>query len=150
MLPAPVGTDWTHPQVGVGVIVRRGEELLLIQRGRSPGLGQWSIPGGRQEPGETIFATAVREVLEETGVTIRPLRVLTAVDSISRDADGRLLFHYTVIEVEADWLSGEPVPNEEVLAARWATRPEWETLITWPPLRAVLLQAFDAVPANRA
>ena len=60
----------TRPWVGVGVIVFRGDEILLIKRGRPPGLGEWGIPGGAQNLGETVFEAAEREVREETGVRI--------------------------------------------------------------------------------
>ncbi|HYC02814.1 MAG TPA: NUDIX hydrolase [Azospirillaceae bacterium] len=133
-----------HPRVGVGVIVRRGDAVLLVRRGKPPGLGEWSLPGGSQELGETLFETAAREALEETGVTVRPVSVLTGVDNIERDADGRVRFHYTIIDVLADWVSGEPVPGDDATAARWAAPEEWRALVTWPPLLEVLEMALRA------
>lgn len=135
------------PQVGVGVIVRKGDALLVIQRDKPPGAGRWSIPGGRQEAGETLFDTAIREVREETGVEITPRHILTAVDSIGRDAAGGLAFHYTVVEVVADWRAGDPVAGSDARAARWADRPTWEGLIDWPPLRDVLDRALGPAPS---
>ncbi len=133
-----------HPRVGVGIIVRRGDAVLLVRRGKPPGLGEWSLPGGSQELGETLFETAAREALEETGVTVRPVSVLTGVDNIERDADGRVRFHYTIIDVLADWVSGEPVPGDDATAARWATPDEWRALVAWPPLLEVLEMALRA------
>ena len=133
-----------HPRVGVGTIVWKGPALLLVQRGNAPGAGRWSVPGGRQELGETVFETAVREVREETGIVCRPTGVLTAVDSIDRDADGRVSFHYTIVEVVADWVAGQPVAGDDALAARWATREEWEGLVDWAPMLAVLRLAWDS------
>lgn len=133
----------THPRVGVGCLVWKGDQVLLIRRGKPPGLGEWSLPGGGQELGETLFQAAEREVREETGVQARARSVLTAVDGITRDADDTLLFHYTIVDVEADWIAGEPVPADDALDARWATQAEAAQLVAWKPLRQVLTMAFD-------
>ena len=76
--------------------------MLLIRRGRAPRLGQWGLPGGAQSVGETLFEAAAREVLEETGLEVVPQAVVTALDSISRDEDGGVQFHYTLVEVVAE------------------------------------------------
>lgn len=133
-----------HPRVGVGCIVWKGDSVLLIRRGKPPGLGEWSLPGGSQELGETLFEAAAREVLEETGVVARPLAVLTAVDNIVRDAAGGIAFHYTIVDVVADWQAGEPLAATDVLDARWATRDEWRALVAWSPLLEVLEMAWAA------
>jgi ADP-ribose pyrophosphatase YjhB (NUDIX family) len=80
----------SHPQVGIGIVLLRGDEVLLVRRGRPPASGAWSLPGGRQELGETAEACARRELLEETGVTAGPLTLIGYVDSIHRDAAGRI------------------------------------------------------------
>lgn len=133
----------THPRVGVGCLVWKDGQVLLIRRGKPPGNGEWSLPGGSQELGETLFAAAEREVIEETGVTAQARSVLTAVDNIVHDADGRLAFHYTIVDVEADWIAGEPVPGDDALDARWADLAACEALVAWEPLRAVLRDAFS-------
>lgn len=132
----------THPRVGVGCLVWKQARLLLVRRGKPPGHGEWSLPGGSQELGETLFQAAEREVLEETGVTARARSVLTAVDNIVHDAAGALLFHYTIVDVEADWQAGEPVAGDDALDARWASRDECEALVAWEPLKQVLRMAF--------
>jgi 8-oxo-dGTP pyrophosphatase MutT (NUDIX family) len=76
-----------RPIAGVGVVVLRGDQVLMIRRGREPRMGQWSIPGGKQEVGETWRETAVREVLEETGVEIDVIGIVDVVDAIVRDGD---------------------------------------------------------------
>lgn len=131
-----------HPRVGVGCLVWKGDDILLIRRGKPPGMGEWSLPGGSQELGETLFQAAEREVREETGIQARARSVLTAVDGITRDTDGTLLFHYTIVDVEADWVAGEPVPGDDALDARWATQTEAEALVAWTPLKQVLRMAF--------
>lgn len=128
----------------MGVIVWKGDAILLVRRGKPPGVGQWTPPGGSQELGETLFATAVREVREEAGLEIRPTGILTAVDSIVRDPDGSVRFHYSIVEVVAEWVAGDPVAGDDALEARWATRAEWEALVTWAPVMDVLRQAWTA------
>jgi len=66
------------------------------------------------------------------------------VDNIVRDDDGRVRFHFTIVDVVAEWLEGEPVPGGDAVAARWADAGEWNDLVAWEPLRAVLRLAQDA------
>ncbi|MBT3399299.1 MAG: NUDIX domain-containing protein, partial [Rhodospirillaceae bacterium] len=76
-----------RPIAGVGVVVLRDDQVLMIRRGREPRIGQWSIPGGKQELGETWQETAVREIREETGVEIDVIGIVDVVDAIVRDGD---------------------------------------------------------------
>tara|TARA_R110002110_G_scaffold415612_2_gene651549 strand:+ start:17565 stop:18122 length:558 start_codon:yes stop_codon:yes gene_type:complete len=77
----------SRPIAGVGVVVLRDDQVLMIRRGREPRMGQWSIPGGKQEVGETWHETAIREVREETGVEIDVIGIVDVVDAIVRDGD---------------------------------------------------------------
>lgn len=108
-----------HPLVGVGVVVWRGEEVLLIQRGKPPRLGQWSLPGGLQKLGETVFEAARREVREETRVAIDVLAVVDIVDSVQRDGDDRVKYHYTLIDVVAEWRAGEAQAGDDAAGVVW-------------------------------
>jgi len=139
-----------RPRVGVGVVVRHAGRFLLVRRGKPPGEGQWSLPGGSLELGETVFDCAEREAFEETGITVRATGVLTAVDNIERDADGRVAFHYTIVDVLADWVAGDPVAADDATDARWATPEEAVALVEWPPLRRVLRLAAGHRPAEEA
>lgn len=134
-------------RVGVGVVVWRGDRVLLVRRGRPPRLGEWGLPGGGQEVGETLFEAAVREVREETGVTIEPLQILTAVDGITRDEEGRVRFHYTLIEVAAEWRAGEPRPSDDVTDVRWAGLEEVEELVAWDETRRIIELAARSRPS---
>jgi ADP-ribose pyrophosphatase YjhB (NUDIX family) len=120
-----------RPWVGVGVVVWRGDEVLLVRRGRPPRQGEWGIPGGAQALGETVFAAAIREVLEETGLTVRPTAIVTVVDSISPDADGRVAFHYTLVEVSAEWVAGEAAAADDVDDVRWAAAGAVGDWVRW-------------------
>ncbi|MBI1777420.1 MAG: NUDIX hydrolase [Proteobacteria bacterium] len=121
----------SRPWVGIGVVVLRRSEVLLVQRGKPPRLGQWGLPGGAQHVGETVFEAASREVLEETGVEIEPKAIVTAIDSISRDEAGRVRYHYTLVEVVADWRAGEAAARDDAAAAKWVTVDAIETLGMW-------------------
>jgi len=112
--------DSTLPIPAVGVVVWRGGEVLLVRRRKPPRRGQWSLPGGRQEPGETIREAAAREVREETGLTIRVGRLLDVIDSISRNVAGGIEFHYTLVDYDADWVAGEAAAADDVTDVTWA------------------------------
>ncbi|MBP2294901.1 NUDIX hydrolase [Azospirillum rugosum] len=127
-----------RPWVGVGVIVWRGERVLLIRRGRPPRMGQWSLPGGAQAVGETVFETAVREALEETGLHVVPTEVVTVVDAMTLDDAGAVQFHYTLVEVAADSPEGEPVCADDALEARWVTVDEAAELTEWDETERVI------------
>lgn len=127
-----------RPWVGVGVIVWREERVLLIRRGRPPRMGQWSLPGGAQSVGETVFETAVREVLEETGLHVVPTEVVTVVDAMTLDDTGAVQFHYTIVEVAADSPDGEAVCADDALEARWVTVDEAAELTEWDETERVI------------
>jgi ADP-ribose pyrophosphatase YjhB (NUDIX family) len=132
-----------RPWVGVGVVVWRSDHVLLIRRGTPPRDGQWGLPGGAQQLGETLFEAAAREVLEETSLSVAPTAVITAVDGISRDPDGTIRFHYTLVEVAASYDgNATPVAGDDALDARWATLEEAAALIEWDDtLRVIMLSA---------
>jgi 8-oxo-dGTP diphosphatase len=128
----------TRPWVGVGVIVFRGEEVLLVRRGRPPRLGEWSIPGGAQRLGETAEEAARRELREETGIEVGPLRLAAVVDAITRDDAGRPRFHYTIVDFCALWRAGEPRAGGDASAAGWFPPEALPALGLWPEaLRAI-------------
>jgi ADP-ribose pyrophosphatase YjhB (NUDIX family) len=114
----------TRPWVGIGVIALRGEQVLLVQRGKPPRVGSWSLPGGAQHLGEPAEAAARRELLEETGITVGPLRLAAVIDAISHDAQRRVRYHYTIIDYCAEWAGGEAVAGDDVAAVAWAAPDE--------------------------
>lgn len=105
--------------IGVGVVVFRGDRVLLIKRGKPPRIGQWSLPGGLQELGETVFEAARREVREECAIEIDTRAVIDIVDAITPGEAGRIRFHYTLVEVLAEWKSGEPVAGDDAVDVAW-------------------------------
>lgn len=125
------------PTPAVGVVCLRGDEVLLIRRGKPPRMGQWSLPGGRIEPGERATDAALRELMEETGVTARITSLLDVVDGIFPEADR----HYVLIDYAAEWLSGEPVAGDDALEARFIPLAEAEALIDWSETRRMIALA---------
>ena len=131
----------SRPFVGVGVVVLKEQDVLLIRRGRPPRLGEWSLPGGAQSVGETVQETARREVLEETGVSIQNPQFLEVVDSIIKDGDGRVKFHYTLIDYWANWESGTPEGADDAQYAEWVPFHKLGELELWTKTVEVIEKA---------
>ena len=127
-----------RPLVGIGVAVLRPGAVLLVRRGRPPSLGAWSLPGGAQELGETAEATARRELLEETGLSVGPLLLAANVDSIHRDPDGRVRYHYTILDFAARWEGGEPRPGGDITDVTWAPFDAFDDYGLWDEARRVV------------
>lgn len=114
--------------VGVGAVVFDADCVLLVRRAKAPLAGEWSLPGGAVELGERLEEAIVREVAEETGLHVTPLQVVKAFDHIDRDAEGRIRFHYVLVDflcrIEAEngrnALETAPLqPGSDVSDARW-------------------------------
>jgi 8-oxo-dGTP diphosphatase len=112
------------PLVGVGAIIIEGDRVLLVKRGHPPLAGEWSIPGGVLEVGETLREAAVREAMEETGLEVEPSDLLGVYDRVLRDADERTLYHYVLIDFLCRRVSGEPQAAGDADEVRWFTRAE--------------------------
>ncbi|MDQ3328774.1 MAG: NUDIX hydrolase [Chloroflexota bacterium] len=122
-----------RPVAAVGVVVVRDDGRILLARRSNPPLqGLWSLPGGALEMGETITACARREVLEECGVDCTPTEIYHAFDSIHRDAEGRVQYHYLIVDVLARWTSGEVHAGTDASEAGWFTLDDMATLATTP------------------
>ncbi len=117
------------PLVGVGgVVVDGAGRVLLIRRGKEPMKGHWSIPGGLVELGETLEQAVVREMAEETGLTVEPVVLAELLDRIYREThDGleRVRYHYVLADYVCRVLSGEAAANSDAAEVAWATRAEW-------------------------
>lgn len=132
----------SHPVVGVGVLVKRGDRVLLGRRRCPPGRGKWSIPGGLVELGETVQEAALREVYEETGLRIRLDRLLGVVDYIERDGEGRVRFHYVLVDYLAHAEEpGEVKPSDEFIEVRWVKTSEVKSYDLTDSLRKLLDEA---------
>jgi 8-oxo-dGTP diphosphatase len=112
----------------VGAIVVRDGRVLLVRRGHPPSEGLWAIPGGSVELGETLQEAAEREIMEETGLTIRAGEPVYTFDVILRDDAGRVQFHYVIVDLLADYVRGEVHSGDDARDARWVTSGELEKL----------------------
>lgn len=137
-----------RPIVAVLAVVLRGDRILIVQRRQQPNAGRWGFPGGMLELGETVAEGAMRELHEETGVVAAPVGWLDIHDAISRDDDGRVQFHYTLIAVRGVWQSGEGIAGDDAADCAWASRADIEagSYPTFP----TLLPLFDLALAAQA
>lgn len=115
-------------RVAVGAVVVKGERLLLVRRGKAPSKGEWAIPGGSVELGETLQEAAEREILEETGVTVRAREPIYVFDDIRRDEAGKIRFHYVIVDLMAEYVKGELQPGDDALEAKWTDLRDRESL----------------------
>lgn len=132
-----------RPLVGVGVIVTRGDEVLMIRRGKPPREGTWSLPGGAQKLGETVFEAARREVLEETGLHIEVLGLVDVIDSIRPDEDGVIQYHYTLVDVAARATGGRLAAGGDAMDARWMPVDGLGGLQLWSETERVIALAVE-------
>ena len=132
-----------RPFVGIGAVVFKLNEVLLIKRGRPPRQGSWNLPGGLQETGETVFATAAREILEETGLTVEVIELVDVVDSITRDGEDRTQYHYTLIDVRAEWRAGTPVAADDAEAVTWAPLDGLAPFELWSETERIIRMASE-------
>ena len=131
------------PRVGVGIVLLRGDEVLLVRRGKPPAAGLWSLPGGAQELGETAADCAKRELFEETGLQAGPVHLVAHADSIHRDAAGRIQYHYTILDFAARYEGGELTPGGDVLEAAWVHPGRFDAYALWPEARRIIALAFS-------
>jgi 8-oxo-dGTP diphosphatase len=127
-----------RPIVGIGIVVIKGNTVLLVRRGKPPNIGSWTLPGGAQELGETTEDAARRELLEETGIEVGKLHFAATVDNIRHDETGRVHFHYTIIDFAARWVSGEPVADTDVTEAVWAPLDALDDYGLWSEAHRVI------------
>lgn len=133
----------TRPVLGVGVVVWHGERVLLVQRARPPRQGQWSLPGGAQQLGETVADAARRELLEEAGIAVDLGGIIATIDLIERTADGRVRYHYTLIDFVAEAPEPDVRPGDDAADARWFALDELDALGLWSETLRVIRLAHE-------
>jgi 8-oxo-dGTP diphosphatase len=136
-MPSP--PDQMKPIAAVGVVCLRGEEVLLIQRGKPPREGEWSLPGGKIEWGERAAHAALRELHEETGVVAELAGLIDVVDGVFESRQtGEVWAHYVLVDYVARWVSGEPCAGDDARAARFVALSALDELAIWDETRRII------------
>ena len=141
-IPQPINSYPQQPCVAVGAIVFNNERVLLVRRGRPPAENLWAIPGGKVKLGETLQHAAEREILEETGLRIRAREPVYTFDHLEQDGDGKILFHYVIVDLLADYIGGDIQAGDDALEARWITSGEIKRLEVSPKTVELLHRQF--------
>ncbi|MBL8661069.1 MAG: NUDIX hydrolase [Rhodospirillales bacterium] len=132
------------PLVGVAAVVFENESVLLVRRGKAPRRNEWGLPGGLQKVGETIFAAACREVLEETALHIEVLCLADVVDLIERESEnGRVRYHYTLVDFVGCRASGSICAGSDAVDAAWFELRNLDRCALWAETRRVIGLAYE-------
>jgi 8-oxo-dGTP diphosphatase len=118
----------TAPKAAVGAVVIEKEQVLLVKRKFPPQKGKWAIPGGLVKLGETLQEAAQREIKEETGLIIKAKEPIHTFDLIEQNPQGKILFHYVIVDLLADYIDGEVTPADDASDAGWFRPDEIEGL----------------------
>lgn len=137
-----------RPVVGIGIVLIKNDQVLLVQRGRAPNAGQWSLPGGKQELGETAHQAARRELREETGLECGALVLAGYADAIHHDEMGNIDFHYTILDFAAPYIGGEAVAGDDAARLSWVREDELETYGVWKIAQQIIRNAFIVLDQN--
>ncbi len=134
-----------RPFLAVSAAIIRNGRVLIVRRGRAPARGLFTLPGGVVEAGETLAEAVMREVQEETSLTIAPVALAGHREVIGRDGDGRVERHFVILSFAARWVSGEPVLNDELSEAHWLAPHELAELQTTDGLAQIVAAALAIV-----
>ena len=135
-------------RIGVGAVVFRGEEILLVKRGKPPFKGQWSIPGGGLEFGERLEDGVRREVMEETGLDIKICGLIGVFEGLPEDF-GQLA-HTVMIDYYADWVAGEPIAADDAADAAFFSMDEAQERLAWDETRRAVAMAIEMRKTRQA
>jgi ADP-ribose pyrophosphatase len=128
--------------VAVGAVVFREDKVLLVLRGKPPAEKQWSIPGGCVELGETLQEAAEREIAEEAGIIIQAKNPIYTFDVIERDENGDIRFHYVIVDLAADYVSGELSAGDDAVDVSWISLEDLNERNVSDATRKLLAQCY--------
>ena len=132
-----------RPIVGVGGVIISDGRALLVRRAAPPLLGEWSIPGGMLEVGETLIEGVRRELREETGMDVQVLDLLDVFERINLDASGKPQYHFVVVDYLCRALRGDARAGSDVSEVAWAVPSELEKYSVTKTATRVILKAFE-------
>jgi 8-oxo-dGTP diphosphatase len=138
------------PLVGVGAIIIEGDRVVLVKRGHAPLQGKWSIPGGVLEVGETLRKAVVREALEETGLAVEPGELLGVFERVVPDEQGRMRYHYVLIDFLCRRVAGELCAADDAEEAQWFQRHELARLELAPETEEVIRKGLEKTDRSRS
>ena len=133
------------PLIGVGAVIIKDGKILMIKRAFDPGKGRWSIPGGLVEVGERLAEACAREAEEETGLKIQVLELIGAYDMIVPDDQGKIKYHYVLVDFLAKPVGGEQRASQEVLDKKWVSYEEAKQLDMTNSAKKALQELFSGV-----
>jgi 8-oxo-dGTP diphosphatase len=136
-----------RPVLGVGALILDGGRVLLVERGREPLLGYWSLPGGVVETGERLEDALIREVLEETGLHVTADSIATVFERIMRDPSGACEYHYVLVDFYCTVTAGHPRPGDDSARVQWFPISSLSNLLITEGTRDVI-EACCARPAT--
>ena len=136
-----------RPFLAVSAAIIRDGRVLVARRARGPAYGIWTMPGGVVEAGETLAEALIREIAEETGMTVEPVALAGHREVVMRDDDKRVSRHFVIMCFAARWVSGEPQLNEELAEARWLLPAELAGLKTTEGLAEIVAAAYEQMAA---
>jgi 8-oxo-dGTP diphosphatase len=122
-----VADERTNPQrpfLAVSAAIFRNGKVLVVRRARKPALNLYTLPGGAVEAGETLVEAAIREVREETSLSIEPVALAGHREVIARDDKGKVERHFVILCFASRWLAGEPMLSDELDDSRWVDPSE--------------------------
>lgn len=134
------------PIVGVGAVVVDRERVLLVQRGREPLKGRWSLPGGMLELGESLSEGVRREVAEETGLEVEAIELIELIDRVIRETEpqgGRVRYHYVIADYLCRVVGGALMASSDAAAVRWTERAEWSSQGAGLALDPITVQVIE-------
>lgn len=134
-----------RPIVGVGIFIQEKDRYLLIKRAAEPDAGLWSIPGGLVEVGEKTSEAAIREALEETCLNVEIQERIDVIDKIVYDDEGKVKYHFIIIDYLAKPIGGVMCARDDALDARWVTKEQFKDYHITPTL-IDLLQKMKLYP----
>lgn len=132
-----------HPVVGVGAVVVRDGRALVVRRAHEPRKGEWSLPGGLLDLGESLVDAARREVKEETGLDVEVGPMIETFDRVHRDSGGRIRYHFVIIDFVCWSKAGEAVAGSDAEAVAWVTADQLDAYAVNAHAKAVIVRGLE-------